>query len=439
MRARTGQHRPWVGALFLLIGVVALPALGWAASVHGLYALAGAAVVLLLGVLLIDIRFVPVLTIPFTLVVLRAGGASGLSASDLLLFLATPCALVVFRLRESPEIRRMFWIMAFYSSCTLMTVLYNFYRANLVEWIHEWFLVCGSLIVGFVVGRSGRTKVAVTLYMFGACFIALWACFWSASHGLKPAYLPGGMQKNYIGDMLSFAVLLAYARPAWFGWKTAKWPRVAIGICLLGILSSQSKQAMISLAVAIVFMIVRDRGVGRRGKAILILILPIVIVAYETVSHEFASKNRFNSVHQRESWFKLSVDIWHLYPVVGVGLRWWYTNRFQNAFQPPNGVFEMLTSAGTVGLVGFLVLTFGALIVFWKVPRPAGTLAIAILLARFIQGELDIFWVGAQGSFPWMAAGLVLGAVALDQAQQRHRLALDRRAELDLDLVPAGP
>jgi hypothetical protein len=413
-----GIRRRLVLATYVVLALAALPALGWAASVHATYALAVAGLVLLIGVIITDIRLVPILTIPFTLVVLRAGGASGLSASDLVLFLGTPCALLVFKLREAPEVRRLLWILAFYESTTLLTVVYNFYRANLIEWIHEAVLVGGSLIVGWVVGRAGRTKLAVTIYMLGACFIALWACLWSATHGFQPAYLPGGMQKNYIGDMLAFGVILAYARPPWFGWRTARWPRVALGVCLLGILASQSKQAMISCAAAIIFMVVRDRDVGRRGKAILLLLLPIVIIAYETVSHEFASHNKFNSVHQRESWFKLSGEVWRLSPILGVGLRWWYTDRFVDAFQPPNGVFEMLTSAGIVGLVGFLVLTFGALIVLWKVPRPAGTLALAVLGARFIQGELDIFWVGAQGSFPWMFAGLVLGALALEQAKE---------------------
>jgi hypothetical protein len=422
----------WVGLALVIVG---MPALGFLANSHALYAVAGGAMILFLGLLLIDVRFIPILATPATLLVVRAGGGSGLSASDLVLFLATACALTVFQLREAPEIRKLLWVLCFYQATTVLAVVDNPYRANIIEWIHEAFLVGGSLIVGWVVGRAGRARPAVAVFLLGSCFIGLWACLQTATHHFQPAYLPGGMQKNYIGDMLCFAVILAYARPAWCRFRTLRWPRAAIVICLLGILSAQSKQAMISCAVAIVFMAIRDRGLGRRSRVLLLSLVPIMVIAYETVSHEFVSNNRFNSVHQRQTWFKLSVQVWHTSPVVGVGFRWWYTNRFSADFQPPNGVFEMLTSAGVIGLVGFIVLTFGALVILWQVPRPLGTLAVAVLVARFIQGELDIFWVGAEGSIPWLISGLVLGVAALQRSVRPSRTAeTDPAAMLALPL-----
>lgn len=93
----------------------------------------------------------------------------------------------------------------------------------------------------------------------------------------------------------------------------------------------------------------------------------------------------------------------------GVGLRWYYTPRFPVTFQPPNADIEMLTSVGLVALAAFLILTVGILVVLWKVPQPWGTLAFAALLTRFVQGQLDIFWLGAQGTIPWLIAGTALG------------------------------
>lgn len=413
-----------------MLVVGGLPLLGYLAASHALVALGIGGVLLLLGILVVDIRLLPVLAIPCTLVILRAGSGSGLSISDFVLFLGTLCALTVFRLSEAPQVRQLLWLLAFYQATTLLTVVYNPYRSNLVEWVHEAFLVGGSLIVGWVVARAGRAKGAVTAYVLGACALAVWAGAWSVTHHLQPAY-PGGMQKNYVGDMLAFAVLLLYARPAWFGWKGTRWPRLAVVVCLVGILATQSKQAMISCAAGVVFMIVRDRDLGRRSRAMLIGLLPAIVIAYEVASREIRSHNRFNSVYTRLSWFGDAVHIWHTSPLVGVGLRWWYTGRFAVAFQPPNGVMEMLSSAGVVGVVGFLALMVGALAILWKVPRPIGTLAVAILLTRFIQGELDLFWVGAQGALPWMVAGLVLGAVARQQALAGHRT--------NLPPLPAGP
>lgn len=414
-----------IGGLAALIG---LPLIGYLASSHELYALGIGAVLLLFGVLVIDIRFLAVLAIPCTLIVLRAGGASGLSVSDLVLFMGTLCALTVFRLRDAPEVRSLLWLLAIYQATTVLTVVDNFYRSNLIEWIHEAFLVGGSIIVGWVVAYAGRAKAAVTAYMLGSCFIALWACLQTLTHGLSPAYLPGGMQKNYIGDMLAFGALLAYTRPSWIGWRSRVWPWVGLIVCLLGIIASQSKQAMIALAFGILFMQFRSRGMGRRSRLIFLALIPMLIIAFDIVSSEITSHNRFNSVYTRLSAYSDSIHVWSQSPLVGVGLRWWYLAAFQPAIQPPNAELEMLTSAGLIGLMGFFVLFFGALAVLRKVPKEFGTLALAVLLMRLLQGQLDLFWVAAQGSLPWMLVGLVLGVVALE-----------RRRSPRLNMPPAPP
>ena len=58
-------------------------------------------------------------------------------------------------------------------SCTLFTVVTNPYTANAVEWFHAWFLTGGALIVGWAVGRAGRGAVALTLLLVASCVIAV--------------------------------------------------------------------------------------------------------------------------------------------------------------------------------------------------------------------------------------------------------------------------
>jgi hypothetical protein len=439
-------RRQWPGlsrGVFVVLGSICigagLPILGFLGGTHSTDVLAVSGFILLLGVIVTDVRLFPLLSIPLTLVVRRVGSGSGLSTSDFVLFLGTLCALPLVRLRHAPELRRLLWILCFYQATTVLTLIYNPYKANFIEWVHEAMLVGGSLIVGWVVAESGRTKIAVSLYLFGACIIAVWAFIYSASHHFHAASLPWGMDKNYIGDMLAFAVVLAYARPAWIGWRSPRWTRAAILICLLGILGSEAKQAMISCAAGIAFMVIRDRDLRRRSKLILVALIPLLIIAYETVSHEVVSSNRYNSVYQRLSWFGDSIEIWHYSPLVGVGLRWFYTDRFPITFQPPNGVLEMLTSAGVIGLMGFVVLLVGSLVVLRTLPRHVGTIALAVLIVRFIQGELDLFWVGAQGSLPWMIAGLALGALAREQADSTRATEADWRPPLLADLEFVRP
>ena len=70
--------------------------------------------------------------------------------------------------------------------------------------------------------------------------------------------------------------------------------------------------------------------------------------------------NQFNSVFQRINWFQDSIDVWLNDPIFGVGLRWWYTDRFPAKFQPPNAELEVLTTTGVVGLLAFLVVAMSA-------------------------------------------------------------------------------
>lgn len=403
------------GIAALMVGAVLVPlGIGLLASINAKYALLAGAVVLVVGVSVVNVDIIILLAVPFTLVVERVGGSgTNLSLSDFVLFVATLVSVFLFRPSLAPVLRRLLGLVFLYEATTLLTVLDYPYRADIIEWFHEAFLVGGSLIVGWVIGYRHRARVAFSAYLIGACVIALWACGFCLSHHLSAANLPFGMQKNYVGDMLSFAVLLAYARPAWIGWKRKRLLYGALVLCLFGILASESKQAMISVIIAVVVILFREGALQRRSKAIVLAVMPLAIVAYKVLSREITSHNRFNSYYQRLSWYRDSFHIWHLSPLLGVGLRWWYTGRFSVAFQPPNAEMEMLTSVGLLGLVGFLVLMMGALLVLWRVPRAWGTIAFSAVLMRFVQGQLDIFWVGAQGSIPWLIVGVALGAMAL--------------------------
>ena len=126
------------------LGATALVALalGYLSASNKLYAIAGAGGVLILGIAATDLTFIPVLSVPCTLLLMRlSGGGSGLSVSDLILFLATFSALPLLRTKESPELRALLWCVAAYQAALLSTVVRNRYPANTIEWFHEMFLV----------------------------------------------------------------------------------------------------------------------------------------------------------------------------------------------------------------------------------------------------------------------------------------------------------
>ena len=365
-----------------------------------------------MGVSFVSLQTVSMLAIPATLLVIRVGGT--LSASDLVLFVATIASLLLLRAQEAPQLRLVLWGAVVYQASILLTVVYNPYSANAIEWIHEAFLIAGGFIVGYVVGQTSQARNALSAYMTLACVIAAWACLYSVSHHFQPANLPLSMQKNFVGNTLCFVVVIAYCRPDFLGW-TRSFTSAVLSISLLGMLASQSRAAMIATACAIAFVLLRNLHLGRRSRLVILALAPMLFIAYSVTRNQLLSGNKFDSAHQRLTWFQDSLMIWHKSPWLGVGLRWWYTNRFENGFQPPNMEFEMLTCAGVVGLAGLVILLITMYQVCRRLDPRFGTLAVAILIARVVQGELDLFWVGAVGGFPFLICGLCIGAAALDQ------------------------
>ncbi len=78
----------------------------------------------------------------------------------------------------------------------------------------------------------------------------------------------------------------------------------------------------------------------------------------------------------------------------------------------------MLSTAGLVGLVGFVVLMVGSLVVLWRMDPRYGLVAFVVILSRLVQGQLDLFWVAVQTSVPFLIVGICLGAHGRELADQ---------------------
>ncbi|WP_066585037.1 O-antigen ligase family protein [Cellulomonas timonensis] len=396
--------------------------------------LVGAAA-LLVGLTLRQPAAVPVLAIPALILINRVGDeAGGLSISDLVLFVALWPALLLGARPLSAPLRSMLWASAVYQALTLFTVVANPYAANTTEWFHSWLLIAGALLVGWAAGASGHGPLALGLYVGAAACVAVVTCSaWlmaAADGNYGPVFLgePLMMHKNYLGCVLAFAALIVYARPRWLRWHDA-WCMALLGLFLVAILASQSRQAMIGLAVAVTVVSLRPDPTRRRSRLVLVAVVAVTVSVVSLVRDQIDSGDLHNSANQRLAWFEQSVAIWQQHPVFGAGLRWWYTDRFPERFQPPNAEFEVLSSAGAVGLVGWVLLVVVCLVALWRVDPAFGTLAFAMVLMRFTQGQFDLFWVAAQVSIPFAVAGVCLGAQAHAARAADHSLDPPRARE----------
>jgi hypothetical protein len=368
---------------------------------------------------------VALMAMPLLLVSERAGlGGANLSVSDVALAAAFGTAILLGKRPYSPPLRRLLWLNLLYQFATLFTVIVNPFAANTVEWFHAWMLVSGALIVGWALGRGGYARPALLLLIAGSCVIAAGtfvAAVVQYAHGhFGPVYpsWPFPMQKNFAGTVMAFAAVIAYVNPVWMAWST-RWVRLSFALLCVGIVMTQSRQAIVGFIVAILVIALRKAG-GGHSRWVLVLSIPGIWLVIAMVLDQLSSNNQFNSTHQRLEWLREMYAWFKLSPVFGHGLRFWYEGGWAN-FQPPQAEIEVVTESGLVGLAAFVAMWVGVLVVLWRVAPQYGTLAFAIMLSRIVQGQFDIFWVATSVSLPFVIVGICLGA---------HAYAQERDAEI---------
>ncbi|GAA2493435.1 O-antigen ligase family protein [Terrabacter carboxydivorans] len=403
-------------AVLLLGGVLLVAVVGRLAVTTPQAAVIIAVAVLAAGLTAVQPGLIPLAVLPVLLVVLRVGGGGvDLSLSDFALAAAALPALLLAKRPFSSGLRAVLWASAIYQFATLITVVNNPYTANAVEWAHAWMMVSGSLVVGWAVGANGHARTGIRLLVGTMAVLAVITIVEGVVHfahgDFAPVYpsFPYGMHKNFAGTVCATGAVMVYARPAWVG-INRRWTFVLTSLLLAAVLFTQSRQALIGLVAAVVVLVLRSDSDRKRSRIVLLLIAPVGLFVTNLVQDQVQSGNQFNSVFQRLTWFQDSMTVWSADPWFGVGLRWWYTDRFPFQFQPPNAEIEVLTSAGVVGLVAFVMLMVVTLRVAWKLDPAYGSLALAVLVSRLVQGQFDLFWAAVQGSVPFVVLGICLGA-----------------------------
>lgn len=374
--------------------------------------------VLVIGMVLTHSRplAIVLLAMPAVLVALRVGAAGAdLTVSDAALAVAFAVALLLGHRPYSRALKAILWWNAIYQFATLLTVIIHPYLQNTVEWFHAWLLISGALIVGWAAGRAGYARLAFGGLLAGGSIIAAGTIvtgvmqYAQGDFGAVYPQYPWPMHKNFAGTTLAFLALIAFVNPSWAA-LPKRWVRASFWLMIGAIAMTQSRQAWIGLAVALVIIVLR-RG-AHRGVALLIAASAIWVAVWMVID-QINSQNQFNSVFQRLNWFQEVVRYWKLDPLVGHGLRFWYVDPAL-PYQPPQGILEIAASAGIIGLAAFGAMCIGMLVVLWRLNPKYGTLALAVVVSRLVQGQFDLFWISVAVSVPFVIAGICLGALARD-------------------------
>lgn len=369
-----------------------------------------AIVLLLLAIAFIDLTYV--LVIGFLASVLVFARAGPMSVADLALGVAMIIAMLMLRGRGARTLQPLLWAGAFYIALTLPQLVLNRYSENYIEWAHEILLVIGAAIVGFVIGREGKARLALSSFVLMCCVMALFAIASNVSGG--DGYV-GPWHKNAIGAFLMYGAIIAFANPPWMKWRPI-WAYSAFALCGIGMVSS--RQAIVGTLIGVLVIGLRPRfETGKRSRWMPILLIPTAWFIYLAVAEQLTQNSPFNSASQRLLWYADSVKVWLMSPLYGVGHRWWTTDRTgYGGFQPPNAELEVLTETGILGLIGFLGMFAAAIWLLWRMDPVYGTLGLATVVARFTQGQFDLYWVAGHAALLWIVAGICYGVKEHDRA-----------------------
>lgn len=409
-RQRESLARPVVTWLSVA-GLAA--AAGVAVALNAFAGLAIAVLVLAFGIFVADPILVVVLVLPGSILLQRVGGSStNLSVADLLVFMGAIVCLFHVEWAEARNLKRFLRGIVWYEAVLILVVVAHPFRGDIVEWFHRFSYLAGSTLVGWVIAFHGRARQALRLYLWGAGLLALLAIAHAATSGFQPAQW-GPYQKNAIGAVMWVAVIIAHLNPPWVRIPKSE-SRALEVLCLFGLLACQSRQSAILVVLGLGTAILLNSDIRGRSKMIVFIAVPIVGIVYYSFVLALQNNPQFNSVAIRFGQIAAALHVWHSSPVLGLGMRFYNLPQYLTVTAPPNSLIDNLSSTGVVGSLAFFFLVFVTLRALSGLPRIYGTLGLVILLAHYVDGMFDTFWIGALSISPFLIAGISLGLADRD-------------------------
>jgi len=365
-------------------------------------------------------RWLALAVVPGVFLTRRVPGGS-MSFSDGLLIAGCVVPFLVASWRE-PLFRRLFFIFAAYEVVLVTTVIAHPSGRAVVEWMHRFLLLGGTVAVGAYLTREGLARRALRLFVLVTGFVAAAAIVDTLTRGLGPAY-PFGLHKNYVGAVTAAALLLSFAIPQELRLGRRVVPPMQV-LLLGGLLASQSRGAEFGLVAGALVVVVLHRGL-RWSRAVLVMGPLVFVLAALSVNAEFSasahldsSRARFESFQIRRTAGGEALQLWRESPLVGQGLRSYLDQNSQLQTSPHNIVYEALVESGIVGLAAFFLLQGGAVLVLRRAGSNLALAALALVVANLVHGLFDLYWVAGTLTLTWLVVGMAAGEAAHSSRSQ---------------------
>jgi hypothetical protein len=359
---------------------------------------------------------------PATFAYWRVGPASvDMSVADAVTFLAVLAALPFVPWR-SPNLRRLLVAAAGYGAVLMLTVIAHPVQRSFVEVFHRMSMVMGGIVIGAALGRLGRARLALRVFLVAAAVVSVDALLYTLVHHLQPAY-PFGIQKNAAGELIMMALVIMLV-----GSRRVGLPRLQTAVLsstlIVGLAATQSRGAALALVAVFAVHLIRERHKGATSRIVrlapLLLAVSVVLIGISAVVYRERDLNpkteQFNGLNSRIDDYDYAISHeWEPHLIDGGGLKWFFAPSSPVGV-PHNLVVSELSEAGLIGLaalIGFFVVVLRTV---RRSSSDLGEMAFLVLVARLLESMLGIFWVAGTGTLPFLIVGLVIG----DEHEEVH-------------------
>jgi hypothetical protein len=385
-----------------------------------------------LGLSLVGSWILPLLAIPAAFVDVRVPVATtSITVADLVVLAASIGVAAHLDWQLDRRLTKVLIALAVYEFALVLAAMANPGLGGALEIAHRATIVGGSLIIGAYLAQKGKADLAVVLLIAIAAIVGIVATSDSLFNSLQFGRLqfgsPFGLNKNYAGSLLSSALLASFAfRPA--AARVAWLVRLGQLLMFVGLLATQSRGALTALAVGVLVFSLLTRRYRIPVLFACVVAIPILL---SNIDADLLRDPVTGSVATHVHVASQALAAWQRTPLLGNGLRFFEAPTSSLLYDPHNVILLTLAESGVIGLVGLATLLMITSLQLSQSRAPLFMAALALLVARFTHGMVDIYWVHGSQEIPWLVVGLALGGGAAT--------ATARTAKAGAESIPLDP
>ena len=281
--------------------------------------------------------------------------------------------------------------------------------------------------------RIGRIWLVMAIPMMVLVTLRWLAVFAGIDLGVPAAKFGNDAAIRVIDGPYNFFLAHAFVLtiPAWLRGEQARWLRWTSVMALLYVLALNRRTVWLAILVGVAVLMLRDRQLGRRAMALVVLGAVVTVVAFVALgglqerNQPVVKSGAGNLSWRVEGWSEL-VGAWSQSPTnwaVGQPFGSGFDRRVEGSettSHPHNFYIETMIRTGVAGLLAILALTAGLLRALWRTPsRDTGLLGPGVLPALLAM-QIVWFLTWVPGSEQGIVTGLAI-AVAAAEASRRLR------------------